>query len=41
MSLKGTLEFILHLETFRNIDLYNQGLYFLKFSLYNEVDNEV
>ena len=30
---KSTFEFILHVESFRNIDLYQQGLYYLKFQL--------
>ena len=32
MSTIGTLELLLHLEKFRNIDLYYQGLYFIKIS---------
>ena len=30
MSLRAITEFILHLEHFRNIDLIQQGIYFLK-----------
>lgn len=41
MSLKATIEFFLHLESFRNIDLFSQGLYFLKFKIYHEINNEV
>ncbi len=39
MAFRGIAEFILHLEHFRNIDLLQQGMYFMKFQLYNE-DNE-
>lgn len=41
MTFNGTVEFILHLESFRNIDLYHQGIYFLKGSIYQEYGNEV
>ncbi|CAG9316223.1 unnamed protein product [Blepharisma stoltei] len=34
MSLKGIVEVAIHVESFRNIDLFHQGLYFLKFSVY-------
>jgi len=36
MSLRAITEIILHLEHFRNVDLVQQGIYFLKFSLFNE-----
>ena len=35
MSLKGIIEIALHLESFRNVDLFHQGLYYLKFSVYS------
>lgn len=39
MSLRGIVEFILHLEHFRNVDLIQQGVYFIKYQIFNE-DNE-
>jgi hypothetical protein len=36
MSLRAFVEFILHLEHFRNVDLIQQGLYFIKFQIFNE-----
>ena len=36
MSFRGIAEFILHIEHFRNVDLFQQGLYFLKFQVFNE-----
>jgi hypothetical protein len=33
MSLRAILETILHVESFHNIDLYNQGMYTLRFTL--------
>lgn len=36
MSLRAVTEFILHLEHFRNVDLIQQGIYFLRFQLFNE-----
>ena len=33
MSLKSIIEIALHIETFRNIDLFHQGLYTLKFAV--------
>lgn len=35
MSLKGIIEVALHLESFRNVDLFHQGLYYLRFSVYS------
>ena len=35
MSLKGIYEVALHLESFRNVDLFHQGLYHLRFSVYS------
>ncbi|EAR98529.2 serine esterase, putative (macronuclear) [Tetrahymena thermophila SB210] len=34
MSWKATYEFILSLENFRNIDLFDQGVYYMEFSIY-------
>jgi hypothetical protein len=41
MSLRAILETALHIESFRNIDLYYQGLYYLKITLYNIKNGEV
>ena len=32
---------MLHIENFRNIDLFQQGLYFLKFQVFNEDEEKV
>lgn len=40
MSLKSIVEAVVHLESFRNIELFYQGLYYLKCSLYTEVPAE-
>ena len=37
MSLKGILEVALHFESFRNVDLFHQGLYYLRFSVYSGI----
>jgi len=36
MSLSAITELMLHIEHFRNIDLMQQGLYFLKFHIYHQ-----
>jgi hypothetical protein len=41
MSLRALLEIVVHLESFRNIDLFYQGLYYIKVSLYNKKNDEV
>lgn len=41
MSLRAVAEFILHLEHFRNIDLIQQGIYFLKFQIFNEDKDKI
>jgi len=41
MSYRAIVEFILHLEHFRNVDLIQQGLYFMKYELFNEKDDKV
>lgn len=41
MSLKGIVEFAIHIEGFRNIDLFHQGLYHVKFRIYHESDGKV
>jgi hypothetical protein len=40
MSLRAIIETVVHIEQFRNIDFFNQGLYFYRMNLYNEKDNE-
>lgn len=41
MSLRAILEVVVHLDSFRNIDLFFQGLYYLKVSVYNKKNDEV
>jgi hypothetical protein len=41
MSLRALLEVVVHLETFRNIDLFFQGLYYVKISIHNKKSDEV
>ena len=41
MSLRAMLEVVVHLESFRNIDLFFQGLYYVKVTLYNKRNDEV
>ena len=41
MSLKALVDFSVHFESFRNIDLINQGVYRLKTNLYYEVKDKV
>ena len=41
MSFKAVCEFAVHLEGFRNIDLYHQGLYHIRIVIYHEQDGEV
>ena len=36
MSMKALLEVIIHLESFRNIDLFYQGLYYVQIKLYQK-----
>ena len=40
MSLKALVEVLLHVDTFRNIDLFYQGLYFIRFRLYYKRNHE-
>jgi len=40
MALHSLLEVALHFESFRNVDLFHQGLYHLKTKLYRETGNE-
>ena len=41
MALRSLIEVVIHLESFRNIDLFFQGLYYIKVSLYNKKIDEV
>ena len=41
MSLRAILEIVVHLDSFRNIDLFFQGLYYVKVSVYNKKNDEV
>jgi len=41
MSLRAILDVVVHLDSFRNIDLFFQGLYYVKVSLYNKKNEEV
>ena len=34
MSLNAVFDIAIHLEKFRNIDLFKQGIYFIKFKLF-------
>ena len=34
MSLRTLIEIVIHVDTFRNIDLYFQGIYYNKLKLY-------
>ena len=41
MSLKAIIEFLVHLESFRNIDLFQQGLYHIRVNIYQETLSDV
>ena len=42
MSLKALVEAVIHLESFRNIELFYQGLYFLRCKVYSQyTDSDV
>jgi hypothetical protein len=41
MSLRSLLEIVVHLESFRNVDLFYQGLYYLKVNVYYKKGEEV
>ena len=38
---RARTEFVLHVEQFRNVDLFQQGIYFMKFQIFNEDDEKV
>ena len=39
MSLRAVLETVIHLESFRNIDLFFQGIYYTRFRIYSKKKN--
>ena len=41
MSYRAIVEFMLHLEHFRNIDLIQQGVYFIKFQIFNDDKDKI
>ena len=41
MSLKALIDFSVHFESFRNIDLINQGVYRFKTNIFHEVKDKV
>ena len=40
MSLRAIIEVVLHLESFRNIDLFQQGLYYLEFEIFHTLNGK-
>lgn len=40
MSLRAIVDIVLHLESFRNIDLFQQGLYHLKFEIFHTISSK-
>jgi Putative serine esterase (DUF676)/Protein FAM135 len=40
MSLRAIVEIVLHLESFRNIDLFQQGLYYLQFEIFHTIGDK-
>lgn len=36
MSLRSVVEIVTHVESFRNVDLYYQGVYFLRIIIHND-----
>ena len=40
MSSQGTIDILLNIESFRNIDLYYQGLYYIQFQIYQEINSK-
>jgi len=40
MSFRAITEFMLHIEHFRNIDLYQQGMYFIKYQIFHLNNND-
>ncbi|OMJ80857.1 hypothetical protein SteCoe_18808 [Stentor coeruleus] len=40
MSLRAIVEIVVHLESFRNIDLFQQGLYYLQFEIFHTMSGK-
>ena len=40
MSLRAVLEVVIHLESFRNIDLFFQGIYYARFRIHSKKKGE-
>ena len=38
---RARTEFVLHVEQFRNVDLFQQGIYFMKFQIFNEDEEKI
>ena len=36
MSLRAVIEIVVHLESFRNIDLFFQGIYYTRFRIHSK-----
>ena len=41
MTFRGQIDVLVHFESFRNVDLYHQGMYFLKSTLYHKRESKV
>ena len=41
MSLRAVVEIVIHLESFRNIDLFFQGIYYTGFRIYSKKTREL
>ena len=41
MTFRGQIDVLVHFESFRNVDLYHQGMYFLKSTLYHKQEQKV
>ena len=41
MSFRGQVDVLVHFESFRNVDLYHQGIYFLKSTLYHKREGKL
>ncbi|KAM3137033.1 hypothetical protein pb186bvf_010946 [Paramecium bursaria] len=40
MALRSVVEIVTHIESFRNVDLYYQGVYFLRITIFNDAQND-
>ncbi|CAD8093265.1 unnamed protein product [Paramecium sonneborni] len=41
MSLRSVVEIVTHVESFRNVDLYYQGVYFLRITIHNDAPQDI